>query len=133
MIINQFVVHPRLSSSTQVVKANFDGEKADFKLNYFNIPVMAKYYVSDAFSLTLGQKIGFLVSADADSEGVSIDIEYETKSVELVWDLEPNIFAENIIFGARYNKGLTRVQKDVFPRDSECKNSVFQISVGCKF
>ena len=84
MIINQFVVHPRLSSSTQGVKANFDDEKADFKLNYFNIPVMAKYYVADAFSLILGQKIGFLVSADADSEGVSIDIEYETKSVELV-------------------------------------------------
>lgn len=134
MISDQFAVQPEVLYSTQGVIANFDGEKADFKLNYINIPVMAKYYVADAFSVEVGPQIGFLVSADVESEGVSVDIKDETKSVDVSLGFGASyIFAEKFMFGARYNLGLTRVQEDVFPGDSEWKNSVFQISVGYKF
>lgn len=134
MISDQFAIQPELLYSTQGVKANFEGEKADFKLDYINVPIMAKYYVADAFSLELGPQIGFLVSADAESDGVSVDIKDETKSVDVSLGFGASyIFAENFMLGVRYNLGLTQVQEDVFPGDSEWKNSVFQISVGYKF
>lgn len=134
MISDQFAIQPELLYSTQGVKANFDGEKADFKLDYINIPVMAKYYVADAFSLELGPQIGFLVSADAEAGGVSVDIKDELKSVDVSLGFGASyIFAEKFMLGARYNLGLTQVQEEVSPGDSEWKNSVFQISVGYKF
>lgn len=134
MISDQFAIQPELLYSTQGVKLEADGEKGDLKLDYINIPIMAKYYVADAFSLELGPQIGFLVSAEGKSDGVSVDIKDDTKSVDVSLGFGASYnFAENFMLGARYNLGLTRVQEDVFPGESEWKNSVFQISVGYKF
>jgi hypothetical protein len=41
-------------------------------------------------------------------------------------------FTEKFMLGARYNIGLTRVQKDLLSGESESKNSVFLISLGYK-
>ena len=134
MISDQFAIQPELLYSTQGVKLDFEGEEGDLKLDYINIPIMFKYYVADAFSLELGPQIGFLVSADGKSDGVSVDIKDETKSVDVSLGFGASYnFAEKFMLGARYNLGLTRVQEDVFPGESEWKNSVFQISLGYKF
>ena len=134
MISDQFAIQPELLYSAQGVKLEADGEKGDLKLDYINIPVMAKYYVADAFSLEFGPQIGFLVSAKAKSGGVSEDIKDEVKSTDVSLGFGVGYyFAEKFMLGARYNLGLTRVQEDLFPGESESKNSVFQISVGYKF
>ena len=134
MISDEFAIQPELLYSTQGVKLEFEGDKGDLKLDYINIPVMAKYYVADAFSLELGPQIGFLVSAKAKSGGDSVDVKDDTKSIDVSLGFGANYnFAEKFMLGARYNLGLTRVQEDLFPGESESKNSVFQISVGYKF
>ncbi len=69
MISDKFAIQPELLYSAQGVKLDFDGDNGDLKLDYINIPVMAKYYVADAFSLELGPQIGFLVSAKENLEG----------------------------------------------------------------
>ena len=134
MISDKFAIQPELLYSSQGVKFDSEGEKAEIKLDYINIPIMAKYYVADAFSLELGPQIGFLVSSDLESGGVSVDLKDETKSIDVSLGFGASYnFAENFMFGARYNLGLTRVQEDLSPGESESKNSVFQISLGYKF
>jgi len=134
MVSDKFAIQPELLYSAQGIKLDFDGDKGDLKLDYINIPVMAKYYVAEAFSLEFGPQIGFLVSAKAKSGGVSEDVKDQFKSTDVSLGFGANYnFAEKFMLGARYNLGLTRLQKDLFPGESESKNSVFQISLGYKF
>ena len=70
MISDNFAIQPELLYSAQGVKLESDGDNGDVKLDYINIPVMAKYYVANTFSLEFGPQIGFLVSAKAKSGGV---------------------------------------------------------------
>lgn len=134
MVSYTFAIQPEILYSVQGTELEFEGESGDLKLDYITIPVMAKYYVADAFSLELGPQIGFLVSAKTKSGGVSEDVKDELKStdVSLNFGLGYDI-TENLMIGARYNLGLTRLQDELFPGEDESKNSVFQISVGYKF
>lgn len=127
MVSDKFAVQPELLYSTQGVK--FD-EGGDTKLNYIIIPVMAKYYVADGFSLELGPQIGFLVSAKENDVDIKDDVKSTDFSVNFgaAYDI-----TENLMLGVRYNLGVTRWQKELFPGESESKNSVFQVSLGCKF
>jgi hypothetical protein len=134
MISDKFAIQPEVLYSTQGVKLDFEGDKGDLKLDYINIPVMAKYYVADTFSLELGPQIGFLVSAKAKSGGVSEDIKDQVKSTDVSLGFGASYyFAEKFMLGARYNLGLTRMQKDLATGESQSKNSVFQVSLGYKF
>jgi hypothetical protein len=134
MISDQFAIQPELLYSTQGVKLEFDGEEGDLKVDYINVPVMAKYYLADAFSLELGPQIGFLVSSKVESGGLSEDVKDETKPIDVSLGFGANYnFAEKFMLGARYNLGLTRLQEELFPGELESKNSVFQISLGYRF
>jgi hypothetical protein len=134
MISDKFAIQPEVLYSTQGVKLDFEGDKGDLKLDYINIPVMAKYYVADTFSLELGPQIGFLVSAKAKSGGVSEDIKDQVKSTDVSLGFGASYyFAEKFMLGARYNLGLTQMQKDLATGESQSKNSVFQVSLGYKF
>ena len=134
MISDKFAIQPELLYSAQGVKLEDGGDRGDLKLDYINIPVMAKYYVANTFSLEFGPQIGFLVSAKAKSGGVTEDIKNRVKSTDVSLGFGGTYyFAEKFMFGARYNLGLTRIQKDLSPGESESKNSVFQISLGYKF
>lgn len=134
VLSDKFSIQPEVLYSTQGTKIEFEGIKGDLKLDYIAIPVMAKYYVADSFSLELGPQIGFLVSAKAKSGGESEDVKDELKStdVSLNFGLGYDI-TENFMIGARYNLGLTRLQDELLPGEDESKNSVFQISIGYKF
>ncbi|MFE3868985.1 porin family protein [Flavobacterium sp. LS2P90] len=134
MISDKFAIQPELLYSAQGVKLESGGDDGDLKLDYINIPIMAKYYVANTFSLEFGPQIGFLVSAKAKSGGVSEDIKDQVKSTDVSLGFGASYyFAEKFMLGARYNLGLTRIQEDLFLGESESKNSVFQVSLGYKF
>jgi opacity protein-like surface antigen len=124
-VSEKFAVQPELMYSTQ--GASFDG--GDSKLNYLNIPVMAKYYVAKSFSLEAGPQIGFLLSAKADGE----DIKDETSSVDFGLNFGAGYdFTENLSAGLRYNLGLSNIV-DVEGYDGTAKNGVFSVALGYKF
>ena len=126
MISDKFAIQPEVLFSAQGVKS----EGMELKLDYINIPVLAKYYVADSFSLELGPQIGFLVSAKAEGE----DVKEFFKTTDVSVDFGANYdFTKNFMFGVRYNLGLLRIQESLDPGESESKNSVFQIAVGYKF
>jgi hypothetical protein len=126
MLDDAFALQPEVLYSTQ--GAGFDG--GDLKLDYINVPLMFKYYVVDAFSLELGPQIGFLVAAKEDG----VDIKSDVKSIDFGVNFGASYnVTEDFMIGARYDLGITRWQEELFPGESESKNSVFLISVGYKF
>ena len=125
-ISDKFAVHPELLYSAQGAK--FDG--FNYNLNYINVPVMAKYYVADAFSIEAGPQIGFLMSAKVDG----VDFKEFCKTTDFGLNLGAGYnLNENMSLGLRYSMGLSEIEKEVAVGDSGSKNSSFQLSFGYKF
>jgi len=126
-VSDKFAVQPELLFSAQGSTDDFDN--SDLNLNYLNIPVMAKYYVAESFSLEAGPQIGFLMSAKVEGEDVKDFIE----SVDFGLNFGAGYdFTEKLSAGLRYNLGLSNTFKDA-GEDFKAKNSVFSIALGYKF
>ena len=115
----------------------------DFKWNidYVNIPLMAKFYVTKGLSLNVGLQPGFLVKSKFKVDDADLDVKDACNKFDLSVPL--SIAYElpmGLAFEARYTYGVTNVGKDVFDSKTSSydklyqnKNSVFQITVGYKF
>jgi long-subunit fatty acid transport protein len=136
MVSDMFAVQPELIYSSQ----GSDYDESEFsgtvKLDYLNIPVMAKYYVAEGFSVEAGPQVGFLLSAKDDYGDGEEDIKDFVKGTDFGVNLGLGYKMENgLNFGARYNLGLSdNLDVDDFEAEgAEYKNSVIQISVGYFF
>ena len=103
-----------------------------FNVNYINVPLMFKYYVSPDFSIDLGPQVGFNVYSKTSAKGVdAIDMKEITKSVDFGVGLGGTYnLTENAFVQARYTMGMTNVF-DI--DDSHEKNGNIQIAFGMKF
>lgn len=125
-------------------------------VNYLTLPLMAKYYFVDGFSLEAGPYVGFVISANLDGTvempdvlGGTItydkeDIKESYNSIDYglgvgaSYELEMGVF-----FTARYNLGLSDINAEdlseipdtdgVLDKDDKIQNNIFQFSVGYKF
>lgn len=145
----KFSIQPELVYSSQGAKNTYSEtiigittEHSNHdKLDYINIPVLAKYYITDRFSFELGPQFGFLIKAESKDEIIVNDVKTtdtrdfknEVNSFDfgigagLAYDLSNGIF-----LNGRYNLGLTNVGKsDEYYKDA--KNGVIQVGVGYKF
>ncbi|KIA99659.1 hypothetical protein OA88_19535 [Flavobacterium sp. JRM] len=143
---DKFFVQPELLYSTQGAKSKVSAydfsSESNFKFGYLNVPVMAKYYVMDKFSLEAGPQIGFLVSAKNDysysvlgyNESGKEDVKDQFKSIDFGVNFGAGYdFTENISAGVRYNLGLSNITDFGDGDNAKFKNSVFSLSVGYKF
>ena len=127
-ISESFSIQPELLYSGQGYTAD---EDVTGKVDYINLPVMAKFYVADGFSVEAGPQIGFLASAKADAGGESVDIKDSLKSTDFALNIGAGYKVDSgLNFGLRYSMGLT----DVPDSDTDgFKHSVLQLSVGYNF
>ena len=101
-------------NTSQEVYTSLDGDKKEdwiFSNYYFNIPVMANYYVAPGFALKAGVALNILSTAKIDGK----DNLYNTKvkdgykstffSIPVGASYEINDF----VFDARYNLGVSKV------------------------
>lgn len=103
-----------------------------YNVNYINIPVMLKYYVTPDFSIDFGPQLGINVYSKYSIKDVddAVDIKDGTESVDFglglggTYNLTSNAFLQ-----ARYTMGLTKTFKDL----DDCKNGNIQISLGYRF
>lgn len=105
-------------------------DKTTIKLDYINIPVLANVYVAPGFAVKLGLQPCFNVNskAKAKSNGVAVEADMDdVKTVDLSIPIGLSYEFNNFVIDGRYNWGVTKVAKD-----SDCKNSVFQITLGYK-
>lgn len=142
-VTEKFSIQPEILYSAQGVKADYTDEidlgfgnyqvftvKETLKLDYINVPIMAKYYVYDGLNVQAGPQIGFLTTAKFGS----VDVKDEMKSVDFSLNLGAGYeLPMGVFFDARYNIGLTDASKKFEGEKIKSKNGVFQVSVGYKF
>lgn len=134
-VVQRFFIQPELLYSAQGTKVDGIGSDADIKLNYLNIPVLAKYYIVDnKFSVEAGPQLGILLSAKADGH----DIKDFTRSTDIGFNLGAGYnFTDNLSVGLRYTIGLSPLSdKDIDNTDDyydSAKNSNLALSLAYKF
>ncbi|MEL0644823.1 porin family protein [Olleya sp. Ti.3.14] len=152
MISDKFSVQPELMYSSQGFGSEYSDEilgttvnyEETLKLDYINLPVMAKYYVTEGLSIEAGPQIGFLMSADyefeasagGDSESESEDAKDDFKSIDFGFGAGIGYKLDNgLNFSARYTLGLANIAEDAEEGESDfsIQNNVFQVSVGFFF
>jgi len=121
-----FSLSAGLLYSRQGAKGKDDSKVAGFsnawQPSYLNIPILANVYVVKGLAVKAGVQPGFMVDKDDAGDAaktfdfsIPVGLSYELPTVPIVID-------------ARYNWGLTKVIDG-----ADCKNSVFQFTVGYKF
>ena len=128
----KFFIQPELLYSAQGAK--FDGYYGErdytVNLNYINIPVLAKYYITKEFTVEAGPQLGLLVG--------SKNIEDE-KSVDVGFNLGVGYnFTDNFSVGIRYTIGLSSVYDyndyyDGYYYDDRYTNNVLALTAAYKF
>lgn len=135
-VVEKFFIQPELLYSAQGTK--FDGPlgtDGDIKLNYLNIPVLAKYYfIENKFSVEAGPQLGILLSAKAEGE----DIKDFTRSVDFGFNIGAGYnFTDNLSAGLRYTIGLSPLSDDDIDNADDyydsAKNSNLAIFLAYKF
>ncbi|MGL2994746.1 porin family protein [Flavobacterium sp. TSSA_36] len=122
-LTEKFGVQPELLYSTQ--GASYKNAIKEFtnELGYLSIPVMAKIYLNNTFSLELGPQASFLLS-----EKKNVDFEdSKTFDFAIAGGLGVKI-TKSIFVQGRYGLGLTEVSTN-----AKAKNSVVQVSAGFMF
>ena len=132
-------IQPEVLYSSQGAKTSYTvfGQtlESDITADYVNIPVMAKYYVAEGFSIEAGPQIGFLMNAKAGDQ----DVKDSYKSMDISGNVGVNYdFPMGLFINARYSHGFTKINEDVtvagFTAEApDYKNSVIQVGVGYKF
>ncbi|MCM4152435.1 PorT family protein [Arenibacter sp. N53] len=98
-------------------------------LNYMNLPLMGKYYITKGFSVEAGPQIGFLLSAKYED----VNVKDNFKTLDFGVNLGLGYKLDNgLNFGARYDLGLSNIN-DLNGTSDKFRNGVFQVSVGYFF
>lgn len=111
------------------------------------IPVSAKYFISESFSISAGASFGVILSAKTKTVAdlglglvpgleISADDERDIKDDINTLNIAPFLGAEfmlenGLFFDARYNYGVSNLAKD--SGDGKLTNSFLQVGVGFKF
>lgn len=118
---------------------------ATTKVNYINIPLLAKYYVWKGLNIQLGPQLGFMGSAKTKLDTYIINgnealdserhkFEDSIKKKLNTFDFSFNVgigymLLSDIFIDIRYNMGLTNANKE----EPSYKNGVIQVSFGVNF
>lgn len=109
---------------------SFSRKEDDIKISsmYLNVPVYAKFYATEAFSLVAGPNVGFLLSSKVDGEDASEGINSLNLGIGFGAGYE---LESGLSFSTRYNLGVSNLIEDA-PDGFKATQSSFQISVGFK-
>lgn len=146
-VTETFKVQPEVLYSQQGLQSDFEGGESKLKLDYINVPVMAKFYVADGFALEAGPQFGFNVSSKYElqlqnSNGDEIasaqkDVEDGVKKFDLgIGGGVSYTMSSGLFLQARYVHGLNSVYEgdsDDVGLQGDLHNSNLSVSVGYFF
>ncbi len=113
-----------------------------FELGYITLPVVCNVYLADVFAVKAGVQLGYLTNArlksnialkgeglESFNESSLSDFNRFDVSIPVGFSVD---LSDNLVIDARYNWGLTKVNKESEPGESDIRNSVFVITFGYK-
>jgi len=109
-VTHHLSIQPEVLYSGQGFKETSGGVVTTQHENYLNIPVLLKYTFAGVFVET-GPQAGFLMSAKASAQGVSVDDKASFNSADFSWVLGAGVKIPMtpISLDARYNFGLSNI------------------------
>lgn len=123
-VTEKFSIQPEVLYSAQ----GADSYLGDFRLDYINVPVLAKFRVVNGLSIEAGPQIGFLTSSKLEGE----DIKDLVKKTDFSALLGLGYMLDGgLNFAARYNFGLSNISDNDLNLD--LNNGIFQLSIGYMF
>ena len=129
----------------QWADVSYGGTKVEdnkIELGYINVPIVANFYAFKGLAFKAGVQFAFLTNAkdkytitNGGSEtSVSVDMKDGCNTFDFSIPVGVSYeFDNHIVIDARYNIGVTKVNKDSHPGAKDCHNSVFLATVGYKF
>lgn len=136
LIDDSFSIQPEVIYSRQGFERNYSflgtDYTAEYQLDYINVPILAKLYIVKGFSVEAGPQFGFKISEKVDLDngdgnaGEDLD-EVNDFDMSLAAGLTFQ-FDGGLFINGRYNHSFNEVIKD-----TDAKNSVFQVGLGFKF
>lgn len=125
-------------------------EIKDMKIetSYLNVPITFNLYIVRGLALRTGVQMGFLTSANAkatvvnsgSSDGINskIELDQSVKDEFNKFDLSIPVgisyeFNSHFVIDARYNIGITKVNKESESGEKDSRNGVFALTLGYKF
>lgn len=132
VVENVFAIQPEVLYSRQGFEINQTilgvNYQTDYKLDYINVPVLAKIYLGKALSIEAGPQFGLKISEKYENDDSSIETnEVNEFDTAIAAGLSFN-FSGGIFITGRFTQSLNEVVKD-----SGSKNQVFQAGLGVKF
>lgn len=134
-IAKSFSFAPELIYSMKGAKYDSTGFSPAYSLhaNYLDVPLLVKYTHSSGFNVETGPQIGFLLSAKAKAQGVSVDDKSLFNSTEFAWDFGIGYDLSSVPVGIelRYDLGLSNIENNSNNSGSTGKvhNGVFQLGL----
>ena len=129
----RFSFQPELLYGTQGAKADrkMDGSgprTTEYKLDYLQIPVLAKIFLTESLSIEAGPSFNFLVNEKTDGQETDFG-----RNFEFAGALGASYkFGYNFFGNLRYTYGFTSAFNKEFSDNSE-RNNGFQLGVGFAF
>jgi len=148
--LGMFAIQPELLYSQKGFKGTDTGLDAQFKTNYFEIPVLVKLqfpletirpavYVGPVVSFETSCKLGLAqgdISADFDRDSPEADVgDRKTTDFGGVFGANLDLFVGPVILtvDGRYQLGLSNLNDDLNAPDESVKNRVWQFMAGVGF
>lgn len=131
----EYQIKPKLGLSAGVLysqqgaKYTLGDENHHYEYNYFNIPVLANFYVAKNLALKVGLQLGLKSSSKDyfESNGWEASrVNDNIRSVDVALPLGISYELGKFVADARYNFGLTEVR-------IRSQFSVFQFTLGYRF
>lgn len=110
-----------------------ENRDATFRLDYINMPLVAKFYPWMGLNVFLGPQFSYLVNAEVkvkDVDAISIKSVYKKFDIAAVIGVGYT-WENGILVAAQYNCGLNPIYKDKSLK--KVYNGVFQFNVGFRF
>lgn len=130
---NRFSIQPEILYSTQgtsadVIMLGSGPKNVEYKLDYIQLPVLAKIYFTESISIETGPSFNFLVNEEIDGEKTDYGSNFEFGGAIGV----SYKFIGGFFIDGRYIIGFTDALNKENYTDSY-KNSVFQFGIGFMF
>ncbi len=130
--LSKIAIQPEVLFSRQGSEVDVAGIVSDFNYDYFNIPIMVKFYLIGGLNLQAGPQFGFLTTAEVESVGNVQDVKETLKNSDISFSVGIGIdLPLQFNASARYNIGISDINDDAAA--DAIRNQVVQVSVGYAF
>lgn len=132
IVTKVFSIQPEIIYSRQGFEKNYttllgNNYNEEYRIDYINVPILAKVHIGKVFAIEAGPQFGFKINEKIKTENNS-SLNNDVNSFDTAIAGGISFAFEDFLISGRYTYSLNEVIKN-----TDAKNSVFQIGIGFVF